>query len=225
MSRWGGFARHPPPGAVRAPGHHRVPRGQAAQADPLPRPPRPQPLRGRDGEVHRLRAVRRCLPRPVHLRPGRRQPARRAGLARRALRVRLRDQLPALHPLRPLRGGLPDRGHHRDEAVRVLLHQPAATPSTPRPSCWSTTTAGPGGCPGSTGWATRTSRPAPGCGPPPPAARTPTRAGSPGRPSSASGCGRPRRRPTATDRRDAGDRRRRTPPPWSGSTAGQGEAG
>ena len=42
----------------------------------------------------------------------------------RALRLRLRDQLPALHPLRPLRRGLPDRGHHRDEAVRVLVHQP-----------------------------------------------------------------------------------------------------
>ena len=42
----------------------------------------------------------------------------------RALRLRLRDQLPAVHPLRPVRRGLPHRGHHRDEAVRVLLHQP-----------------------------------------------------------------------------------------------------
>ena len=42
----------------------------------------------------------------------------------RALRLRLRDQLPALHPLRPVRRGVPDRGDHRDEAVRVLLHQP-----------------------------------------------------------------------------------------------------
>ena len=42
----------------------------------------------------------------------------------RALRVRLRDQLPAVHPLRPVRGGLPDRGDHRDQAVRVLVHQP-----------------------------------------------------------------------------------------------------
>ena len=38
----------------------------------------------------------------------------------RALRLRLRDQLPALHPLRPVRRGLPDRGDHRVEAVRVL---------------------------------------------------------------------------------------------------------
>ena len=45
-------------------------------------------------------------------------------VARRALRLRLRDQLPALHPLRPVRRGLPDRGDHRVEAVRVLLHQP-----------------------------------------------------------------------------------------------------
>src|SRR5438067_2502222 len=73
----GRFRRHPAAGAVRAPGHHRVSRGQAAEAGPLPRPAHPEPLRGRDGEVHRLRAVRRCLPRPVHLRPGGRQPPRR----------------------------------------------------------------------------------------------------------------------------------------------------
>ena len=99
---------------------------QAPEAGALPRPPRAQPLRGRHGEVHRLRAVRRCLPRqaastcaapttppddPVS--PG------------RAVRLHLRDQLPAVHPLRPVRRGLPDRGDHRDEAVRVLLHQPA----------------------------------------------------------------------------------------------------
>ena len=41
-----------------------------------------------------------------------------------ALRVRLRDQLPALHPLRPVRGGLPHRGDHGEQAVRVQLHQP-----------------------------------------------------------------------------------------------------
>ena len=55
---------------------------------------------------------------------GARQPAGRPRLARRAVRVRLRDQLPALHPLRPLRRGVPDRGDHRVEAVRVLLHEP-----------------------------------------------------------------------------------------------------
>ncbi len=86
---------------------------QAGEAGAPPRPPRAQPLRGRHGEVHRLRALRRCLPRPLHLRARRRQPARRPGLAGRALRLRLRDQLPALHPLRPVRRGLPDRGHHR----------------------------------------------------------------------------------------------------------------
>ena len=42
-------------------------------------------------------------------------------LAGRALRLRLRDQLPPLHPLRPVRRGLPDRGDHRVEAVRVLF--------------------------------------------------------------------------------------------------------
>ena len=109
----------------RSPRQYAEGRGrQARQAGAPPRPPRPQPVRGRHGEVHRLRAVRRRVPGPLHLRARRRQPARRPGLARRALRLRLRDQLPALHPLRPVRRGLPDRGHHRDEAVRVLLHQP-----------------------------------------------------------------------------------------------------
>ena len=64
------------------------------------------------------------VPGQLHLRPRRRQPRRRPRVARRALRLRLRDQLPALHPLRSLRGGLPHRGHHRVEALRVLLHQP-----------------------------------------------------------------------------------------------------
>ena len=114
-----------PQGDVRGTGHQRVPERQARRSRALPRPPRPQPLRGRHGEVHRLRAVRRCVPRPLHLRPGRRQPARRPRVARRALRLRLRDQLPPLHPLRPVRGGVPHRGHHRVEALRVLLHQPA----------------------------------------------------------------------------------------------------
>ena len=62
-------------------------------------------------------------------------------VAGRALRVRLRDQLPALHPLRPVRRGVPDRGDHRVEAVRVLASPTAATRSTPRTSCSSTTTA------------------------------------------------------------------------------------
>ena len=146
-------------------GHHPVPGGEAAEARALPRPPRPQPLRGRHGEVHRLRAVRRRLPGPVHLRPRRRQPARRAGVAGRALRLRLRDQLPALHPLRPVRRGVPDRGHHRDEAVRVLLHQPPGRHLHQGTSCWSTTTASPSSCRGRTGGRATTRTPRRGCGP------------------------------------------------------------
>ena len=45
-----------------------VPRREEAQAAAPPRPPRPQPLRGRHGEVHRLRAVRRRVPGRLHLR-------------------------------------------------------------------------------------------------------------------------------------------------------------
>ena len=77
-------------------------------------------------------------------------------LARRALRVRLRDQLPPLHPLRPVRGGLPDRGDHRVQGLRVLVHRTARTPSTPRPSCWSATTAARSTCRGRTGARART---------------------------------------------------------------------
>ena len=135
-----GLPRHAPPDPPvrRQAGHHAVlgrpregarrqepPRREDPEARAPPRPPRPQPLRGRHGEVHRLRAVRRRVPGPVHLRARRRQPPRRPDVAGRALRLRLRDQLPPLHPLRPVRRGLPDRGDHRVEAVRVLLHQPA----------------------------------------------------------------------------------------------------
>ena len=49
----------------RAAGHHAVPEGEAAEAAAPARPPRPQPLRGRHGEVHRLRAVRRRSARPT----------------------------------------------------------------------------------------------------------------------------------------------------------------
>ena len=47
---------------LQAAGHSPVPQGQAGETPPCPRPPRPQPVRGRHGEVHRLRAVRGCVP-------------------------------------------------------------------------------------------------------------------------------------------------------------------
>ena len=60
--------------AGQAQGHHPVPRAQAAQAGRAPRSSRAQPLRGRHGEVHRVRTVRRGVPGPVHLRARGRQP-------------------------------------------------------------------------------------------------------------------------------------------------------
>ena len=126
-------------------------RPEAREARAPPRPPRPQPVRGRHGEVHRLRAVRRRVPGPLHLRARRRQPARRPGVARRALRLRLRDQLPAVHPLRPVRRGVPHRGHHRVEAVRVLLHQPPGRDLHEGRAGRRTTTACPSSCRGRTG--------------------------------------------------------------------------
>jgi len=116
--------------AVRRPGDRRVQgrpmgRSEATEAGAYAWPACTQPLRGRHGEMHRLRAVRRRVPGQVHLRARRRQRSLPPDVAGRAFRVRLRDQLPPLHPLRPVRRGLPDRGDHRDEAVRVVLHQPS----------------------------------------------------------------------------------------------------
>ena len=130
------------------------------------------------------------------------------GLARRALRVRLRDQLPALHPLRPVRRGLPDRGHHRVEALRVLLHESRRRHLHQGTSSSSTTTAAPATSRGRTGARARTSTPLAGCGRPRRRARRRTRARCSGRASSATGSGRPRAaraasvttRPPATSR-------------------------
>ena len=55
---------------------------QARQGRADPRPTRPQPVRGRHGEVHRLRAVRRRLSRPLHLRARRGQRSGRSDVAR-----------------------------------------------------------------------------------------------------------------------------------------------
>ena len=167
------------------------PEAQAPEAGALPRPSRPQPLRGRDGEVHRVRAVRRRVPGAVHLRARRRQPARRARVARRALRLRLRDQLPALHPLRSLRRGVPDRGDHRDEALRVLVHEPQRRDLHQATSSSSTTTAGRAANRGSCGSAARTTTRARGCEPRRRPGSPRTRAASPGRVSSGSACREP----------------------------------
>ena len=183
----------------------RVPEGEARQARAPARPPRPQPLRGRHGEVHRLRALRGRVPGALHLRARRRQPGRRPGVTGRALRLRLRDQLPALHPLRSLRRGVPDRGDHRDEAVRVLVHESQRRDLHQGRARSSTTTAGRGGCRGSCGWAERTTTRARGCVPPRPPGAPRTRAASAGPASSASAYGRPSR---ASFRRDASRRRR-----------------
>ena len=78
----------------------------------------------------------------------------------------------------------------------------AQTPSTPRTSCWSTTTAGPSGCRGRTGGRRRGRHLALGAGHRARRATPPTRAGSRGRASSASvssraaAGGRPRPEPS-----------------------------
>ena len=191
------------------PGHQRVPRREAAEARPLPRPPRPQPLRGRHGEVHRLRAVRRRVPGPLHLRPGRRQPARRrrcrpasaTASSTRSTTCAASTATCAWRPAPP-----------RPSPSRSCSSSPsptARTPSTPRTSCWSTTTASPRSCRGRTGgegdeehtsaWVRATA---------PVGRRRLTRARSPGRASSASASAPPRRArpPTAPTAR-----RRRSP--------------
>ena len=162
MGRLSGFRRHVAADVQAAP-HDRVPAGQARQARAPARPPRPQPLRGRHGEVHRLRAVRGRVPGALHLRARRRQPDRRPGVAGRALRLRLRDQLPALHPLRPVRRGVPDRGDHRDEALRVLVHQPRRRDLHQGRAARRRRRPGQAACRGSCGSAARTTTRARGC--------------------------------------------------------------
>ncbi len=164
------------------------PQGQAREARTPARPPRPQSLRGRHGEVHRLRAVRGRVPGALHLRAGCRQPYRRPGLARRALRLRLRDQLSAVHPLRSVRGGVPDRGDHRDRSCSSSRSPTAPMPSTRRTSSSSTTRVVRSGCRGSCGPAAKTTTPACGCARPHRRGRPATKVGSAGPASSASVC-------------------------------------
>src|SRR3989304_4233976 len=90
-----GDPAHPLPHAV----HHPVPGGDPPH--PRQRPHKPPLVRG---ALHRLLHLRPGLPRRLHPRPdlaaGGRLPQRRP----------LRDRLPPLHVLRPLRRGLPPRG-------------------------------------------------------------------------------------------------------------------
>ena len=127
----------------RAAGHDRqYPRREDAQAAAPPRPPRPQPLRGRHGEVHRLRAVRRGVPGRLHLRAGRRQPAgrtrsRRASATASSTRSTTCAASTATCASRRAR---PRRSPRRSCSSSPSPTGP--TPSTPRTSCWSATTAG-----------------------------------------------------------------------------------
>ena len=126
-------------------------RTEEPQARAAPRPPRAQPLRGRHGEVHRLRAVRRRVPGPLHLRARCRQPARRPGVARasatasstRSTTCAASTATSASRPARPRRS--PSRSCSSSPSPT------GATRSTPRPSCWSTTTACRSSCRGRTG--------------------------------------------------------------------------
>ena len=132
-----------------------------------------------------------------------------AGVAGRALRLRLRDQLPPLHPLRPVRRGVPDRGDHRDASSSSSRSPTATTRSTPRTSCSSTTTAAPAGSRGSCGSAARTTTRARGCAPP-----SPSRPGGVRRPRRLVGRARLRRAPArgrAVGHRGRGDSREPAP--------------
>ena len=90
----------------------------------LPRSAPAQPVARRPGEVHRLRAVRLGLPGRRDLRRGCLQHRGRAVHPRRALRPRLPDQLPALHPVRAVHRGLPDPRADDDQRVRAGRRQP-----------------------------------------------------------------------------------------------------
>ena len=168
------------------------PKEKAPKPIRAPRPSRPQPLRGRHGEVHRLRAVRRCVPGPVHLRARRRQPARRSGLARASATASSTRSTTCGASTATCASR---RAPPRPSPSRSCSSSPsptAPTPSTPRPSWWSTTTACPSSSRGRTGARVRTSTPRRGCGPPPRRARPTSRASWAGRASWATACGPPR---------------------------------
>ena len=101
-----------------------VPGGKAADRAAVPRSPPAQPVAGRAGEMHRLRAVRLGLPGGRHLRRGPGQHRGGQVLPRRAVRGRLPDQLPALHPVRHVHRGLPDPRADHDQRVRDRRRQP-----------------------------------------------------------------------------------------------------
>src|SRR5207247_2579297 len=86
------------------------------------RPASAESPRERAGEVHRVRTVRMGVSGRRHLRPGDGQPGRRASLGGGAVCGGVPDQLPAVHHVRPLRGGGshpgPDPGVRVREGVR-----------------------------------------------------------------------------------------------------------
>src|SRR5829696_5781646 len=102
-----------------------VSRGPEAHRSALPRAARAQPASGRAGEVRRLRALRLGLPGRRDLRRGRGQHRGGALLARRAVRRRLPDQLPALHLLRAVHRGLPHPLADDEQRLRAGRRQPA----------------------------------------------------------------------------------------------------
>ena len=113
------------PDHVQEGGHRAVPVREEADGAALPRPAPAQPVARRAGEVHRLRAVRLGLPGRRDLRRGRLEHRGRQRFSPgRALRPRLPDQLPALHPLRAVHRGLPDPRAHDDQRVRARRRQP-----------------------------------------------------------------------------------------------------
>ena len=116
-------------------------REEAARAA-LSRFARTAPLRGRQGALHRLRAVPDRLPGQRHHGDRRREHAGRPAFAGRALRGALRDRRVALHFLRHVRRGVPDRRDRADAALRdgrlsprlVHLCQGPAAGARPKPA-------------------------------------------------------------------------------------------
>ncbi len=118
-------------------------------------------------------------PAKLHLRARRRQPPRRPGLARasasasstRSTTCAASTATCASRPAPPRPSPSPSCSSSPSPTAR--------TPSTPRTSCWSTTTACPSSCRGRTGGAGEDlTTPRPGCGPPPRRATPTTRAWS-----------------------------------------------
>ena len=178
--------------------HHRVSRREAPEAGALPRPARPQPLRGRDGEVHRVRALRGVCPaRCIYVRGADNPPDAPVSPGERYGFVYEINYLRCIHCDLCVEA-CPTEAITETKLFEFSFAQPRGRDLHEVRAARRRRRPGARACRGSSGWAARTTTPARGCARRRRAATSTTRVGSRGAVSSASASGSPR---TASARR------------------------